>query len=309
MNLPCNTIVQKTRPPGAALLITLAMLVLLSGIVVAFLMSVRVDLTSSKSYEEGTNARLLADSALNLVIGQIREASTQAKKAWISQPGLIRTYKTDGQAEKAYKLYSADSLVVTGDFDPAKDAASGTGDLPPARAETDPQHWSKKPALWTDLNAPLADLTRKGPNGIDPLLNYPIFDGNYLYGPPTNAKTGQLALARSGATPDIEGFRVEDFDTRAATMPVKWLYILKDGTLVSTKEKGDGDAELLVPAGKDKTAQGARNSVVARIAFWTDDETAKVNINTASEGTFWEDRKSTRLNSSHYGTSRMPSSA
>ncbi|MEI7929360.1 MAG: hypothetical protein WCH40_12480, partial [Verrucomicrobiales bacterium] len=28
--------------------------------------------------------------------------------------------------------------------------------------------------------------------------------------------------------------------------------------------------------------------VVARVAFWTDDETAKVNINTASEGTYWD---------------------
>src|SRR6186997_2008692 len=89
------------RIRGAALLITLAMLVLLSGIVVAFLGSVQIDLASSKSYEDSTNARLLADSALNLVIGQIREASTQPKKAWISQPGLIRTYKTDGQPEKA----------------------------------------------------------------------------------------------------------------------------------------------------------------------------------------------------------------
>jgi hypothetical protein len=30
------------------------------------------------------------------------------------------------------------------------------------------------------------------------------------------------------------------------------------------------------------------NPIVARVAFWTDDESCKVNINTASEGVFWD---------------------
>ena len=32
----------------------------------------------------------------------------------------------------------------------------------------------------------------------------------------------------------------------------------------------------------------AANPIVGRVAFWTDDESAKVNVNTASEGTFWD---------------------
>ncbi|MEA3210000.1 MAG: hypothetical protein QOE70_3057 [Chthoniobacter sp.] len=288
-NLP-PSLTRGQRRAGVALLVTLAMLVLLSGIVIAFMTSVRTDLTTSRSYEESTNARMLADSALNLVIGQIREASTQPQQAWISQPGLIRTFKRNGDPAQAFKLYSAEQLVVDGEFDPAADAASGSGDLPPALPDTDPGHWSKKPALWTDLNEYIGDLTRKDPNdpeGKEPAKVYPIFDGNYLT-PGTSAKVGQLSLTGSKTTPDVEGFRVEDYDTRKATMPVKWLYMLKDGTLAGAREKGDGDAELIVPAGKDKTADGKPNPIVARIAFWTDDETAKVNINTASEGTFWD---------------------
>ncbi|MCE9588069.1 MAG: Verru_Chthon cassette protein A, partial [Verrucomicrobia bacterium] len=72
-------------------------------------------------------------------------------------------------------------------------------------------------------------------------------------------------------------------------MPVKWLYILKDGTLVPAKAAGTaGDVEVVVPPARQKTAQGDANTVVGRVAFWTDDETAKVNINTASEGTYWD---------------------
>jgi hypothetical protein len=42
----------------------------------------------------------------------------------------MRTYLDNGAPGKAYKLYSAQQLVVAGEFDPAKDALSGTGDLP-----------------------------------------------------------------------------------------------------------------------------------------------------------------------------------
>ena len=101
---------------GAALILVLGMLVLLSGLVLSFLLTVRTEYGSAKSYEGGTNARLLADSALNLVMGQIREASTQPDQAWISQPGLIRTFDVSGKPVKSYKLYSAESLIEDGSF-------------------------------------------------------------------------------------------------------------------------------------------------------------------------------------------------
>ena len=60
-------------------------------------------------------------------------------------------------------------------------------------------------------------------------------------------------------------------------MPVAWLYQLQDGTLG--------------PASNGTAA----NPIVARIAFWTDDETCKININTAGCGSPWN---TPRVNSS-----------
>ena len=260
---------------GAALILTLGMLVLLSGLILSFLLTVRSESTSSKAYEGGTNSRLLADSAVNLVISQIRQASTQPDLAWISQPGLIRTFDSLGKPAKSYKLYSADSLIEEGSFNPAL-----ATDLPPASG---PTSWKSQPALYTDLNAPIADLNRTDP--FDPtkkLLVYPIFDGNHLN------SAGQFSLNKD-ANADIEGFTVDEFSTRGVSMPLKWLYILKDGTLATAKASGSaGDIQIIVPPGKEKTPQGEPNLPTARIAFWTDDETTKLNLNTGSEGTFWD---------------------
>ncbi len=265
------------------------MLVLLSGVVLAFMLTARTEYVASKSYEGGASARVLADSAVNLVIAQIREASTQPNLAWTSQPGLIRTFAVGGAATKSYKLYSADSLIEPGSVDPAL-----ATDLPATAAE-----WKQQPSLWTDLNAPVADLTKKDPfNNAKPLLNYPIFDGGHLQAiadPTTPGSTPlQMSLNKDGNA-DIEGFKVDDrYADSGVSMPVKWLYMLKDGTLVPAKASTapgakQGDVDIIVPTtpiDKTKTAQGDFNSIVARVAFWTDDETAKVNINTASEGTF-----------------------
>src|SRR5690606_6897139 len=68
-------------------------------------------------------------------------------------------------------------------------------------------------------------------------------------------------------------------DRQKIPMPVRWLYVLEDGTTVAA-----------VGSGTTATIPGAtvQNPVVARIAFWTDDETSKLNINTASHGAFWD---------------------
>jgi hypothetical protein len=262
------------------------MLVLLTGLVLAFLFTVRSESASSKAYEGGTNARLLADSAVHLVISQIRQASTQPDLAWISQPGLIRTFDSAGKPAKSYKLYSADSLIEDGSFNPAL-----ATDLPPSSG---PNSWKSQPNLYTDLNAPVADLSKTDPFDPakkKPLLVYPIFDGNHLQmitDEATGSSIAQFSLNQDGQA-DVEGFAVADFPTRGVSMPVRWLYLLKDGTLATAKASDSaGDIEVIVPQGKEKTPQGEPNLPVARIAFWTDDESAKLNINTASEGTFWD---------------------
>src|SRR5579862_9457390 len=96
---------------GVALLIVLGMLVLLSVIVLAFITSVTTDLSDAKGYENEVQTRMLADSVLDLVEIQIRAASTgTGNPAWISQPGLLRTFPITGNSV-AYKLYSSSKMV------------------------------------------------------------------------------------------------------------------------------------------------------------------------------------------------------
>lgn len=263
------------RNSAVALVLVLGMLALLSIIIVAFLSSVNTDLTASRSYEDQASTRALADSAVNLVIAQIRQASTEGSRAWISQPGLIRTF-TGATPEKAYKLYSDATMQETGAFDPA---------LP---INQPPLDWDRKPNLFTDLNAPVF----KSGTAV-----FPILDGNAIR-PGTVGGTRTLIYDANGDNlPDMEGFSVDPSGVKyqpgealsvrnnPVAMPVQWLYMLKDGTLLPAKARPAGyDVEVGDAAMKPTVA----NPIVARVAFWTDDDTAKVNLNTASEGTFWD---------------------
>jgi len=172
--------------------------------------------------------KMLADSAVALVIGQIGQASSQAGQTWISQPGLLRTYAADATRKPTacYKLYSTANLA---------DMKDQTGTLAFMAADI-PGDWSSRPADYTDLNAQVQST-------------YPILDPN------------AVAPAIPGVSTDNGPGHVE--------MPVAWLYQLQDGTLG--------------PASNGTAA----NPIVARIAFWTDDETSKININTAGCGSPW----------------------
>jgi len=234
-----------------ALVIVLAMLVLLTGLVVAFFSAVTGDSGSSAIYSNDERSKQLSESAVNLVMGQIIEATKGFKTsggasdytqplAWASQPGAIRTFDNSGTAGNVFKLYSAQSLVESG-------SGNFTTDVPST--------WAADNATFTDLNAPVQNAAGAA--------IYPIVD-------PT-------------ALGSVEGFSITGAPTtgttNAAPMPVRWLYQLKDGTLaVST---GNGTTANVAAATAD-------NPIVGRIAFWTDDETCKVNINTASEGTYWD---------------------
>jgi hypothetical protein len=87
--------------------------------------------------------------------------------------------------------------------------------------------------------------------------------------------------------------------TRRLPMPSRWLYMLKDGTLAAASTSGN--VSIAIVAGAT-----AANPIVGRVAFWTDDETSKVNINTAS-GAPWNSANTT-VNTSWGGslTTRNP---
>jgi uncharacterized protein (TIGR02600 family) len=259
-----------TRTPkqGVALVIVLAFLVLIAGIVLAFFSSVSTELAASKVTAVSATTHQLADSAVNVVMAQLVDATkgqeaSSGTLAWASQPGLIRTFDQGGKAKNFYKLYSSDQMVVDGS------TFSLTDELPPPA-------WNSpaNSAYYTDLNAPAIDA--KG------LLIYPILD------PAADGGSSP------GRTPDgfkVEGFSItsppgfiagttESSSNNRAPMPVKWIYVLKDGSLHPPTDPGAGTVTV-----KEATAD---NPIVGRIAFWADDETAKVNINTASEGVYWD---------------------
>jgi hypothetical protein len=61
--------------------------------------------------------------------------------------------------------------------------------------------------------------------------------------------------------------------TKTVEMPVRWVYVRRDGKMVRKEDNSDWDD---MPSLTDK-----ENPVVGRFAFWADDETTKVNYNLA----------------------------
>ncbi len=253
------------RPSGGfALLLVLLLLVLVTFLVIAVFQLVRTETAASASYERGTSTRMLSETALNLVIGQIQEASRRPNEAWISQPGLLRTYDTAGQAAGAYKLYSSPQMTVVGAFDPGEGV-----DLPAS-----PTAWQNSPNEWVDLNEPVKTTRTQTSGGLTEGFVYPIVDPRAF-----NPSAPGSSL--------VEGFSYDPSWISQTTapqsvpMPVRWLYLLQDGTMAPGEPTGTGDTVRI-------SGMTQANPAIARLAFWTDDESSKVNINTAAGGVVWD---------------------
>lgn len=256
---------EKAPASGIALVIVLTILVLILGLVTIFLARTRVERGATSAYSASSATQRLADLATSMVKGQIRDATTQGNAvAWMSQPGMIRTYGTGTPGNftagsnllRVFKLYSAQELIST--------TYANGGDTPPGS-------WVTSTALWTDLNAPVMRDNPDAPSGPD-VPRYPILD--------------------PAAQGSVEGFSITSSEAPAGSvlsgssgaqrlpMPVRWLYVLQDGTMVTPPETSGTTASI--------SGATTANPIVGRIAFWTDDETCKININTASEGSYWD---------------------
>jgi len=223
---------------GMALVMALAALAMMMILLVALFAGTSHQMRGAQGDASIARERMLADSAVALVIGQIQQATASTNQAWISQPGLLRTYAASATRTPTacYKLYSTATT---------NSMIDSSGSLA-FMAEDVPANWSSETNQYTDLNAPVK--TASGPI-------YPILD--------------------PAATNNVPGV---SSDSGAVTMPVAWLYELQDGTLG--------------PASNGTAA----NPIVARIAFWTDDESCKINVNTAGCGSPWN---TPRLNSTN----------
>ncbi|TDU67196.1 uncharacterized protein (TIGR02600 family) [Prosthecobacter fusiformis] len=266
----------KTAPPrrGVALVMVIAFLALITGLIIAFLTTVSTETQVAKRTDAGTRGRELIDTVNALVTSQIRDATSQGQEiAWASQPGMIRTYgTTEGNAASSplryYKLYSAKNLVwnvADGAFNPADDVLPG---------------WGDNDALYTDLNRPVTTL-----NGQ---LRYPIFQPPPVAAPGSPATQSPAGLAVN-TPPSASAGGTPPADANPAPMPVRWLYVLRDGRLTSPAQSvpgADGQGDKVVWEAGAADAPSETNPIVGRVAYWTDDETSKININTAA-GDHW----------------------
>ncbi len=192
------------KEAGSALLITLAVLVILTIIIVGFSESVRVERVSARSHFDGTQATLLAQSGIDQAVAAIRETTADTGRNWISQPGRL----------------------IAG-------AATGGGE-PDARKILQQE-------------VPLS-------SGLATASTNPIFAA-----PDLNALTFQTPASHLVTeSPDASG--------NVAQLKAQWIYVRKDGTLDTSATPSTTNTD---------------NPLVGRYAYWTDDESSKVNYNVA----------------------------
>ncbi|MEP6668911.1 MAG: Verru_Chthon cassette protein A [Chthoniobacter sp.] len=290
----------KQSVSGVALIIVLGFLVIISALAVAFFSSVNTELKASRNFAAGVTTRQLADSAVQLVMGQISAATMRGvdvngdgmgNEAWASQPGMIRVYGSNlgvgagstasNRADAFFKLYSSDKMILTG----TDLAGFKTGQYSDPNGDSY-ANWDLAPALWTDLNAPV--LVR------DPISNqttprFPVIDPRAY----THSVTPATQYTDTKWQDTVEGFTYDSGSVHGAVgpgnannqrlpMPVRWIYILQDGQLTTPVNTGTSTATFVNTAPSGTNVPTAQNPIVGRMAFWADDETCKLNLNTAA---------------------------
>jgi uncharacterized protein (TIGR02600 family) len=255
----------KNQDTGVAIITVLAVLMLMTVMVVSFFTMAINELKASRATANGLRAYAAKDIAINLAVAQIRDATTRENTSWISQPGAIRLFGAQdktGRARSIYKLYSSSSMT-----------ASNVNEL----AADIPVDWNDKLARFVDLNPPAIVPNPSNPNSSDQaILHFPIVDPRAFIGKDAPGSVEGFSYDRSA----LNGFGDPENDSqKRLPMPVQWLYVLADGSLGSL-DASDRFVGRSLPT--------EDNPIVSRLAFWTDDETCKVNVNTASEGVYWD---------------------
>lgn len=248
---------------GMTLILALFVILIISVLIVGLLLQSRSSRVGAHLHVEALRVRQLGESAMNLVNTRIQESTqTTGGQTWASQPGAIWNFGSTGNLLQIHKLYSA--LNET-----AATAVDLTADLPPA-------DWANLSNEWVNLNAPY----QKGAQLHFPIVDPRLFSGNAGSDPEGFSYTD--AVAGTILPAGIPG------DTQRLPMPVRWLYVLSDGRFVSPTAQADGT--VLIPGA------GPGAEIVGRVAFWSDDETSKVNLNTAAGGAYWD---TPRINSEY----------
>ena len=282
MNTPNRLEKFQRRNKGIALVIVISVIAVLTVLTVAMLSLADTERRTAAKFSEGETAAMFADTAVNIVMSQIWDGTNQQlapRTIWASQPGAVRKYDGTGRFIAGYKLYSSDQMIVQGS---ENQMVTDTPDI----------QWQSKSGVWVDLNEPVIRPNPQSPNNPSAsTIVFPILDPRAFVSSDLNPN-GQI----SPRLPDVEGFtympvtamgvvsaqNAADPNARLP-MPVKWIYVLQDGSLGSASAAGSGTSVNWVGS----VSPTVSNPIVARIAFWTDDESCKININTAGEPTPW----------------------
>ena len=314
------------RTRAIALVIVLSLLVLLSTLIITFFSSVQNEGRGAQTYKGSVSVKQLVSTANAIATGQIADATRSLKVpnapvvkppdrlVWASQPGMIRTWDSAGKGWKIFKLYSAKNMVTT--FD-AQDRYSVTKEL----ATEVPGDWPRQTALFVDLNQPVivpddnGGITRTGDPQhyrasypiLDPFVLLPVpapnpanpVDGFSLNGAPGyKGGTGPVTM-REDTDPTVAA--PPGTTSNPAPMPVRWIYVLQDGALTVPTGFADGGTTAVWDGATTALTPSRANPIVGRVAFWTDDETCKLNVNTSSEPTPWDTPRGVFLQDMNYG--------
>ena len=290
MNLNPIPPIATSRRKGLALVTVLSMMALTTILVLAFFSLTESEYRASQTYATGQAAKAYADTALNIVISQIRSGAERGVDnlpvMHATQPGCVRKYNTDGAFMAAYKLYSDANMVYN------SPPAAVNGEQQFFMSTQLPVGWNSGSEIYryADMNEPVVRALAGGSSNGGVEVYFPIIDPRAAYDItpdssviPVEGFSYANQQAMGGTNFPINGVVAPGPggtpDSLRLPMPVQWLYLLKDGSMGTL----DSSLQFVGAGGATPTTD---NPMVARIAFWTDDETCKVNINTASEPTF-----------------------
>ena len=268
-------------------MLVLSAMALIAFLALAIMTYVRSEERNSRAAADIIEARVLADLPEKLVMGQIRRATAHlgTDTTWASQPGMIRRFESKPSSiglraapEVLYKLYSAEDMILEQN-DPSSELQREADEL--SKVDWGVDRNPLEPATVTPVYADLNE-----PNSVQPVQP--------LRGTP-DTRTGTLIypIADPSAEHKVDGFSIDRSKGPRATlahpfpMPARWLYVLRDGTLCIAGGRSANGVRL-VPTSRNGKAPTENNPVVGRIAFWTDDDGCKLNINTASEPSPWD---------------------
>jgi uncharacterized protein (TIGR02600 family) len=288
----------KRRRKAMALVMVVTTIALLSILIIAMFSLTRTEFKSTQSFVAARSAKQMGDIAVAMVQAQIQNAQNTAaqtspasRKIHATQPGMVRVYNANGSFERAHKLYSSSPMVIT---------SGNEADIFKSENMA-PTNWKQQPARFVDLNEP---VVRPALTQGRVAVFFPVIDPRAAYnnlgsqssttGPTTRVegfeyRQDTLAIGSGGSIPYNEVVLPENAsgnpNNLRLPMPVEWIYVLQDGT-TGTLDASDNSFISSMTGAKVGADQMSDNPIVGRVAFWTDDESCKVNVNTASEPTF-----------------------